>query len=136
MEPEWLKVLLLWAGCVVVAATIRCAPLWRAVGRRLHRLHARWESRRSLPPSCRPIEAIAQDARRLGRRFRQPPRGVSFAKYEGTRRAYDKVLAEGCTALRIEHLLDVLPPGVELDQERRRVEWRLYTAGLDLDDAA
>ena len=136
MEPEWLKVLLLWAGCAVVAAVIRCAPLWRAVGRRLRHAHAWWERRRRLPTSSRPIEVIAQDARRLGRRFRQPPRGVSFAKFEGTRRAYDKVLAEGCAALGIEHLLDVLPPGVELDAERRRVEWRLYTAGLDLDDAA
>jgi hypothetical protein len=136
MEPEVLKVLLLWAGCAVVAVIIRCAPLWRAVWRLGLRVHTRWEGRRRLPISTRPIEAIAQDARRLGRRFREPPRGVSFAKFEGTRRAYDKVLAEGCLALSIEHLLDVLPPGMELDAERRRVEWRLYSAGLHLDDAA
>ena len=89
-----------------------------------------------LTTTSRPIELIARDARRLGRRFHHPRRGLTFVKYESTRWAYDKVLAEGCRALGIEHLLEVLPPGPELDEERRRVEWLLYRAGLDLDDAA
>lgn len=84
----------------------------------------------------RPFELIAHDARRLGHRFHHPRRGITFVRYESTRWAYDKVLAEGCAALGIEHLLSVLPPGPELDAERRRVEWLLYLAGLDIDDAA
>ena len=132
MEPEWLKVLLLWGGCVVVVVGLRCAPLLRAVGRRVL-AHL---SRPQPSPAARPIELIARDARRLGHRFREPPRGVSFAKFEGTRWAYDKVLAEGCRALEIEHLLDVLPPGPELDAERDRVEARLWLAGFRIDEAA
>ena len=135
MGPEWLEVLLLFLACAVLAAVIRCTPLWRAVFRLGRRVHARLRRRR-LSSSTRPIEVIARDARRLGHRFREPPRGVSYAKFEGTRRAYDKVLAEGCLALGIDHLLGVLPPGEELDAERRRVELRLYSAGFRLDDAA
>ncbi len=135
MEPEWLKVLLLWGACAVVAAVLRCAPLRRAVGRRARRVVAVLP-RRQPPPPARPIELIARDARRLGHRFREPPRGVSFAKFEGTRWAYDKVLAEGCRALEIEHLLGVLPTGPELDAERARVETRLWLAGFRIDEAA
>ena len=135
MEPEWLKVVVLWAVVAVVGAVVRCGPLWRGGGRILLRRRTR-RPRPAERTDTRPIEAIAEDARRLGRRFREPPRGVSFVKFEGTRRAYDKVLAEGCLALGIEHLLGVLPPGDELDTERRRVELRLYSAGFRLDDAA
>src|SRR5262245_25723101 len=98
MEPEWLKALLLWGACIVLAATLERGPLSRALGRLRHRLQTRF-IRPVVLPASRPIELIAQDARRLGRRFRQPPPGVSFVKFEGTRRAYDKVLSEGCCAL-------------------------------------
>ena len=85
----------------------------------------------------RPIELIARDAQRLGLGFRHVQQGgVSFAQFEGRRRAYDLVLAEACASLSVEHLLAVLPPGVELDAERRRVERVLEQAGLRLDDAA
>ena len=52
--------------------------------------------------------------------------------------AYDRVLVEACAALVVEHLLEVLPPGPELDVERQRVELVLAAAGLGLglDDAA
>ena len=46
------------------------------------------------------------------------------------------MLAEGCRALEIEHLLDVLPPGPELDAERARVEVRLWLAGFRIDEVA
>jgi hypothetical protein len=88
------------------------------------------------PPEHRPIEVIATDARRLGHRFRSLPRGVSFAKFEAVRRAYDDVLAEGCAALDLPELLGVLPAGEELDAERVRVERLLCRWGLDIDDAA
>jgi hypothetical protein len=55
---------------------------------------------------------------------------MRFAQYEGRRQAFDRVLAEAAVALEIEHLLTVLPPGAELDQERARVEARLVDAGL------
>ncbi len=87
-------------------------------------------------PSGRPIEAIACDVRRLGERYRFTRTGVSFAKYEAFRRAYDGVLAEGCDALGVAHLLAVLEPGDELDAERVRVERILHMWGLQLDDAA
>ncbi|MFC5175858.1 hypothetical protein [Nocardioides taihuensis] len=88
------------------------------------------------PPEHRPIELIATDARRLGHRFRSLPRGVSFAKFEAIRRAYDDVLAEGCAALDLPELLGVLPAGDELDAERVRVEQLLCRWGLEIDDAA
>jgi hypothetical protein len=84
-------------------------------------------------PVGRPLEDVAQDARRLAVRFNQPPPGTSFAKLEGARRAYDHVLTEACTALEIEHLLGVLPPGDALDLERVRVEGLLWLAGLRID---
>lgn len=85
-------------------------------------------------PLGRPIELIARDARRLGRRFRSEPSGLSFAKFEGLRRAYDDVLAESCRALGIEDLLSGLEPGPVRDAERLRVEYLLAQAGWRLED--
>jgi hypothetical protein len=92
--------------------------------------------RRGTPhqPAGRPLEIVAQDARRLAGRFHHPPPGTSFAKIEGARRAYEYVLAEACAALEVEHLLGVLPPGDELDVERMRVEGVLWLAGLRIDE--
>ena len=87
-------------------------------------------------PLGRPLELIACDARRLGARLDNPPRGTSFAKLEGARRAYEHVLGEACTALGVEHLLQVLPPGDERDAERTRVEGLLWLAGLRIDATA
>lgn len=87
-------------------------------------------------PVGRPLEIVAQDARRLATRFYHPSPGASFAKLEGARRAYEYVLAEACAALEVEHLLSVLPPGDELDVERVRVEGLLWLAGLRIDDTA
>jgi hypothetical protein len=136
MGPGWLEALLATTVCVGLAALLASPQAWLAAGRLLSlgaRLLARLNPRRS--PN-RPIETIAREARRLGRSYRYPPRGRSFARFEGTRWAYDKVLAEGCRALGVVHLLDVLPPGAELDAERERVEYLLGQAGLRLDDAA
>lgn len=86
-------------------------------------------------PARREIEVVAREARRLGRRFRATRDGVSFAKSEAYRRAYDGVLGEGCDALGVSHLLAVLPAGEELDHERLRVERTLHRWGMVLDDA-
>jgi len=88
-----------------------------------------------LPGMSRPIELIAADVRRLRRRYRTLPQGVSFAKVEGVRRAYDGVLLEACGALEIVTLLGVLPNGTELDRERERVEYLLEGTGLNSDAA-
>lgn len=111
---------------------------WRT-GARLWRLGVRWWRHvRPLPPrpERRPIEFIAKDAWRIGSRYHANPEGLRFAKVEGIRRAYDDVLAEACEALGITHLLRILPPGEECDTERRRVEYLLGQAGIDLPDAA
>lgn len=93
---------------------------------------------RDLPaaPTGRPIERIAYDVHRLGHRYRCPPAGISFARFDARRRAYDAVLVEACTALEVEHLLAVLPAGTDLDTERERVEGALGLAGLRLGGAA
>ncbi len=119
---------------VAVLGPRRLRRLWAlaaAVGVHLDRRRAP-----SPQPLGRPIELIARDAQRLGQRFRYVPPDVSFARFEGRRRAYDEVLAEACRSLGVEHLLEVLPPGQELDIERLRVEAVLDRAGLRLDDVA
>jgi hypothetical protein len=110
---------------------VRSRRLVRAVLRLLGRL----VGEREVPTQAlgRPIEEIARDAHRLGAGFRYVPAG-SYARFEGRRRAYDRVLTEACTALGVEHLLAVIPPGPELDLERQRVEVLLVRAGLPLDD--
>jgi len=111
--------------------SLRAASV-RAVDR-ARRVQLPW----SVPqPPGRPLELIAHDARRLGNRYRHPPRGTSFAKLEASRRAYDHVLGEACRAMGVEHLLMVLPPGDELDVERARVEGLLWLAGMRIDEAA
>lgn len=128
-------VLVVAAGCAALNVRARRWGVRTAVraGRRLSALVPRSTEATT---RARPIELIAYDARRLGHRFHHPRRGLSFVKFESTRWAYDKVLSECCRALGIEHLLGVLPPGPELDAERRRVEWLLTEAGLAVDDAA
>jgi hypothetical protein len=136
MGPDWLDVLLLWAGCAVVAAVLRRAPVWRAAHRLALALEDRLHRDPWPAPTTRPIELLARDVRRLGSRYHNPVRGTAFVKVDGIRQAYDKVLAECCLALGIEHLLLTLPPGVELDNERSRVEHLLAQAGLWTGDAA
>ncbi len=123
---EWL------VATVVIVATLGSLFYLREWRRLLVRIY-RWV--RPLPPPPvrplgRPIESIARDAQRLGARFRNTPPGLSFAKFEGLRRAYDDVLGEGCRALGVENLMTPLRPGPERDAERLRVEFLLAEAGL------
>ena len=100
-------------------------------------LAARLPCRPRTPPvSRRPIEVVAREARLLAVRVHQPPRGVSYAKYQGWVAAYDRLLSEGCAALELDHLLGVLEPGQERDRERERVESLLWLAGLRIDETA
>jgi hypothetical protein len=89
---------------------------------------ARFRRPTEAAPQRRALHLIAEDARRISARYHQP--GQRFAQFEGRRRAFDQVLAEAADTLEIEHLLGVLPPGVELDRERARVESRLVALGV------
>jgi hypothetical protein len=100
------------------------------------RIRAKLGLARPPEPDGRPIEAIVADLRRLGRRFHNLEPHTSFAKVEAVRCAYDRTLAECCTALGITHLLAVLPVGAELDFERERVEQQLAGCGVRLPHAA
>jgi hypothetical protein len=92
--------------------------------------------RRPPKPEARPIEEIGADLRRLGSRFHGLDPHASFAKVEAVRGAYDRALAECCTALGITQLLGVLTAGPELDAERTRVEGQLAGCGVRLPHAA
>ena len=81
-------------------------------------------------PATAPIEELAVRARRLGARYHGAPPTQAHARIEGIRQAYDEALLACCAALEIDTLLGVLPPGLELDIERDRVEARLESAGL------
>ena len=76
----------------------------------------------------RPIEDVGADLRRLNASFHRGD--MRFAKYEGCRQAYDGVLAEAADMAGLAHLMEVLPPGRELDRERQRVEVLLQHHGL------
>ena len=136
---SWLRdlggLVLLWL-CLHVAW---CAVFgtWRAWEVRLARGVVRRVRRppaAAVVPVRRPIEDVAADVRRLRAAFERP--GLRFAKWEGTRLAYDAALAEAADSLEIPHLLLVMAPGVELDVERGRVEWLLRESGLLLHDRA
>jgi hypothetical protein len=137
MAAEWLKILSLSlvvavAGRLVFSVLIPSLATfdWAGAARSLLR-------RRPQPlPPRRPIEQLARDLRRLGPKFHRPPPGTSAVKVEAARYAYDRVLGEAATAVGVDHLLSVLAPGDELDAERRRVEGRLWLAGVRFEEAA
>ncbi|GAB3256365.1 hypothetical protein GCM10027425_16870 [Alteromonas gracilis] len=80
----------------------------------------------------RPLEEIAHEARRLGRAFHALHTGLSYAKQEAVRRAYDDVLAEACRALGVADWISDLPPGDARDLARQHVEHALEEAGMVL----
>jgi len=132
---SWLQdfgpLLLAWAGVqVVLGGAIGLWVGWRPWQRRLGAFLVRMVSDRSAPvvPLHRPIEQVGADVRRLREAFGHE--GMRFAKWEGTRLAYDGALAEAADTLELTHFLAALPPGVDLDLERVRVERLLEDAGL------
>jgi len=101
---------------------------WRTA-RAVARLMSRARGRRAdVIPLRRPVEEVSADLRRLHSAFHRG--GMRFAKYEGCRQAYDRVLAEAVEMTGRPHLMGVLPPGEELDHERERVEGLLVQHGL------
>jgi hypothetical protein len=81
-------------------------------------------------PTCRPIEQIAHNVRRLGTEWHGGHPGRSWVKSEALRRSYDEALDEACRALEVSTDLLDLEPGTERDAERMRVEHLLTTGGL------
>ncbi len=112
---------------LLAGASVVLVLLWTVA----HRLERRQRVRAGPPP--RTLETIAHDVVRLGERYHAD--GVRFAKYEGLRQAYDRVLAEACDALDLPHLFSVLPPGDERDVERCRVEHLLGARGWTVSPA-
>ena len=140
MGLGWLETLAVSTLFVTVTWAVFRLPAWCVTPPRLVTWCAARARRRRPPepvaPRRRPLELIVQDARRLGPRLQNPPRGTSFAKMEGWRYAYDRALTELCDALEVEHLLGVLPPGEDREKERARVESALWLAGLRIDEVA
>ena len=132
-------IMVVFALCVLLLVSPPSRRVLVRAGCGLGRIGLRLQPRRPTPaplePVGRPIEVIAREARRLGSRYRCTREGVSYAKSDAVRRAYDGVLSEWCDALGVAHLLAVLEPGDELDVERKRVERTLNGWGLRLDDA-
>lgn len=135
---SWVLILAFFAGPVASLAVVhRVVSDPGLPGLRTLRRALRRALRRRPPdpePVGRPIEAIAHDAHRLGRQLQHADDGRSAARISAIRSAYDDVLAEGCAALGLPHLLGVLAEGLELDHERRRVEVVLAGAGMVLAD--
>jgi hypothetical protein len=132
---SWLQdfgpLLLAWAAVqVVLAGAIGFWCGWWPWQRRLGAFAVRMASPRPAPlvPLHRPIEQVCADVRRLREAFGHE--GMRFAKWEGTRRAYDGVLAEAADSLELPEALASLTTGVDLDLERVRVEQLLEDAGL------
>ncbi len=101
---------------------------YRAVARWVRRIGRRHDHDAEVLPLRRPIEQVGADLLRLHAAFHRG--GMRFAKYEGCRQAYDRVLAEAADMAGVIQLLGLLPPGEELDRERERVELLLGHHGL------
>ena len=130
---SWLQdfgpLLLVWIAIQIVFDAVFCSPWeWeRRMGRGLLQ-RVRGTPQAEVVRIRRPIEQVGADVRRLREAFGHE--GMRFAKWEGTRLAYDGALAEAADTLELTHFLAALPPGVDLDLERVRVERLLEDAGL------
>jgi hypothetical protein len=120
--------LLGWGIQIVVGAAFGTLWAWEVRLRDAIVRRVRPEPPATVMPLRRPVEQVAADVRRLRAAFRRD--GLRFAKWEGTRLAYDAALSEAADTLEITHLLALLPPGVERDNERARVERLLEQTGL------
>ena len=107
---------------------LRESRTWGAVARLARRVARRRAPDADVLPLRRPVEQVCADLHRIHAAFHAG--GMRFAKYEGCRQAYDRVLAEAADMMGTSHLLSLLPPGDELDRERARVEMLLRDHGL------
>ncbi|GAA5157774.1 MULTISPECIES: hypothetical protein [Amycolatopsis] len=98
---------------------------------KLPRVAFAWRERRRPPaPAGPPIERLAADLRRVRRALdRLPPHAPAVRRF-ATEQAYDELLAQACRAVGEEQWLDTLPPGLEREIERLRVEESLHRCGV------
>ena len=120
-----LALVLLRLACAALRGDLAVWRSARAAARRVRRARRHGAD---VVPLHRPVERVGADLRRLHSTFHRG--GMRFAKYEGCRLAYDRVLGEAADMAGCPHLLAVLPPGEELDHERQRVECLLVQHGL------
>src|SRR5688572_28103566 len=131
--PATIGLLLLALALLRVATAALQGDLaeWRfslAVARLAGRARRGRSADADVVPLHRPVEQVGADLRRLHAAFHRG--GMRFAKYEGCRQAYDRVLAEAAEMAGVTHLVGILPPGEELDRERERLERLLVQHGL------
>lgn len=102
------------------------------VGERAVAFGRRWGLLRAAPVVSyeHPVEQIAADLRRLSAAVAHFPRGTTNTRRRALLKAYDDTLIDGCRALGVVESLSDLPPGVDRDLERLRVETALESAGL------
>jgi hypothetical protein len=122
---------------IAAAAALPCLTFWLVLhfgelGERLASVGRRCGLLR--PPPVRaanpPVERLAADLRRLAAAVQAEPRGMSHARRRGLLLAYDDTLITACRALEVPQSLGALPPGMDRELERLRVEASLESAGL------
>ena len=99
--------------------------------RRRLRLVRRRPVEEQLAPTCRPIQVVAADLRRISRQLALVPAGSPLVRWKALWAAYDGVLVEAADMLEVPHDLSGQPSaGVSRDIERVRVLAALEAAGL------
>lgn len=115
--------MLLYAVISLIPTAVCGAFLW------LPRLIERFRRQKPTAPGP-PIEKLAADLRRVHRILVCYEPGTPRVRRLGTLQAYDQLLILACQAVEVDHRIDKLPPGTDLELERLRVEERLREAGL------
>jgi hypothetical protein len=115
--------MLLYLGVSLIPTAVCGAFLW------LPRLVRRLRRERPAPAGP-PIEKLAADLRRVHRVLAHYEPGTPVVRRIGTLQAYDHLLKQACAAVDVQHQLDCLPQGTDLELERLRVEESLRSAGL------
>jgi hypothetical protein len=143
MADPYQVVLSIVAVAIMICVPILCVVLYDLLAGRwdepIDRLRFRWverrEHRRDLRllrrPQGVPIEQVAANLRRL-RVVVAGDAHRSAAQQMGNRLAYDRVLAQACDMLHVEHELALESSGMERDIERIRLEAELERAGVVL----
>jgi hypothetical protein len=118
---------LMYAGILVVPAAACWVILHAAALTRL--VHRRDPEPM---PEGPPIQDIAERLRRVHRTLAEFEPGTPMVRRTGTRQAYDSLLIQACTAMRVEQQLEASCEGIDRDIERLRIEESLRSAGLTI----
>jgi hypothetical protein len=79
---------------------------------------------------ARPVEMLAADLRRLSAALAGITQGTPYVRRVALLGAYDDTLIAASQALGVPQSLGTLPPGLDRELERLRVEAALEAAGL------